>query len=345
MEPKQSIVFIVNPISGTSNKRMILKKVEQLVDKSRFTYEIVKTQYAGHACEIARECANRGVDIVCAIGGDGTVNETARSLVHTDTSLAIIPCGSGNGLARHLHIPMDAIRAIKLINTGVAQRIDYGLINLHPFFCTCGVGFDAFISQRFAEAGKRGLATYVENILQTTRTYNPETYELDVEDENEQKFSFKAVLIACANASQYGNNAFIAPQASVRDGLMDVTVIEPFNVMDAPQMAIQLFNGTLDQSSHIRTLRCKHLRIKRAAPGVIHYDGDPVQTGEVIDVSIVSRGLSCICPTDEGVMDVGETIQNAFVENLNNIFLRSQDIIDKNTELNRRLINKILNKK
>ena len=166
MQELKRIVFVVNPISGTSGKKMILKQIEKLIDKDKFAYDIVQTQYAGHATEIARGAANRGVDIVCAIGGDGTVNETARALVHTDTSLAIIPCGSGNGLARHLHIPMDAIRAIKLINEAEPQLMDYGLINLHPFFCTCGVGLDAFISQKFAEAGKRGFLTYVENILQ-----------------------------------------------------------------------------------------------------------------------------------------------------------------------------------
>ena len=332
------IVFVVNPISGTTGKRMILNKIDKLIDNKRFAYDIVNTQYAGHAFEIARNASNRGIEIVCAIGGDGTVNEIASAIVHTDTALAIIPCGSGNGLARHLHIPMDAIRAIKLINEGSVQLIDYGLINLHPFFCTCGVGFDAFISQKFAESGKRGPLTYMENILKNTLNYNPETYELDVEGENEEKMSYKAVLIACANASQYGNNAFIAPQASVRDGLMDVTIIEPFNMIEAPQLAIQLFNGTIDQSSRIKSFRCKNLHIRRQHAGVIHFDGDPIETGECIDVSIVSQGLRCICPQDEGLMDVGESIQNAVVEYFNNMYLRSEDLIEQNAQRNRRIM-------
>ena len=330
MKERKRILFIVNPISGTANKRSILRQIERLVDRDKFDYQVQQTQYAGHATELARSASNEGIDIVCAIGGDGTVNETARALVHTDTALAIIPCGSGNGLARHLHIPMDAIRAIKLITEVPPSSIDYGLINLHPFFCTCGVGFDAFISQKFAEAGKRGPAIYVENILRTVRNYTPETYELDVENENEEHVTYKAVLIACANASQYGNNAYIAPQASVRDGLMDVTIVEPFNVLEAPQMAIQLFNGTLDQSEHIRTFQCKNLTIKRSHPGVIHYDGDPVMTGDIVEVSLVSKGLQCICPTDEGVMDVGESARNAIIENFNNMYLRSEDFIENN---------------
>lgn len=336
----KKIVFIVNPISGTANKRSVLRQIDRLLDKEKFEYQIVKTEYAGHATEIARAAANEGVDIVCAIGGDGTVNETARALVHTETALAIIPCGSGNGLARHLHIPMDAIRAIKIINEVEPLPIDYGLINLHPFFCTCGVGFDAFISQKFATAGKRGPATYVENILKTALTYSPETYELDVEDENEEHVKYKALLIACANASQYGNNAYIAPQASVRDGLMDVTIVEPFTVLEAPQLAILLFNGLIEDSNHIRTFRCKHLVIKRSKPGVIHYDGDPDESGETVDVSIVSKGLLCVCPTDEGVMDVGESARNSMVEYFNNMYLRSEDFIENNPIRKKSLLRK-----
>ena len=152
MQELKRIVFVVNPISGTSGKKMILKQIEKLIDKDKYAYDIVETQYAGHATDIARGAANRGVDIVCAIGGDGTVNETARALVHTDTSLAIIPCGSGNGLARHLHIPMDAIRAIK------APVVEVHISNVHAreefrhksmISCACtgvilGFGLDSY---------------------------------------------------------------------------------------------------------------------------------------------------------------------------------------------------------
>jgi diacylglycerol kinase family enzyme len=143
----------------------------------------------------------------------------ARSLVHTNTALGIIPCGSGNGLARHLCIPIDVRGALQLINNCAIESFDYGVINGQPFFCTCGMGFDAFISLKFAEAGKRGPITYVENVLKEGLTYKPETYEV-VDDTGTHRH--KAFLIACANASQYGNNAYIAPGASMKDGQMDV---------------------------------------------------------------------------------------------------------------------------
>jgi Sphingosine kinase and enzymes related to eukaryotic diacylglycerol kinase len=162
MTNKKKIVFIVNPISGTQGKKAILKIVDERIDKEKIEYEIIETKYAGHAISIADEAAKNGTDIAVAIGGDGTINEVARSLVHTSTALGIIPCGSGNGLARHLNIPMDPKGAVDVINDGETICIDYGKINSRPFFCTCGVGFDAFVSLKFADSGKRGLLTYLE---------------------------------------------------------------------------------------------------------------------------------------------------------------------------------------
>ena len=146
MNGMKSIVFIINPISGTQSKEEMPKLISDHLNMSRFKYEVQFTEYAGHAAEIARQCAADGIDIAVAVGGDGTINEVARSLVHTHTALGIIPCGSGNGLARHLCIPMDAVKAIQIINECQIESFDYGVINGLPFFCTCGMGFDAFIS-------------------------------------------------------------------------------------------------------------------------------------------------------------------------------------------------------
>ena len=356
MADNKRIIFIVNPISGTSGKNMILKLVETNIDKDKYDYDIVKTKYQGHAAEIATEAAAHGIDIVCAIGGDGTVNEVARSLVHTETALAIIPCGSGNGLARHLHIPLDPLGAINIINDGLIQPMDYGMINDRPFFCTCGVGFDAFISMKFAEAGKRGPLTYIENVLKNGLKYNPEKYEIDIEGEegsdgSEHK-SYEAFLISCANASQYGNNAYIAPQASVRDGLLDVTILKPFNALEAPQVAIQLFNGSIDKNSLIRTFRCKRVKIKRTQSGAVHYDGDPITLGKNIDVSIVPEGLLCVSAQTEGKKEVVENIQGYFTEHFRNMYAKSENILQTNiqktqriSQLNKEILQKLTNNK
>ncbi|CDD34040.1 diacylglycerol kinase family lipid kinase [Phocaeicola barnesiae] len=293
MNSRQHITFIVNPISGTHNKHIILQLVDELIDKERYSYIVRGTEYAGHASLLAEEAVRQHADIVVAIGGDGTINEVGRSLVHTNTSMGIIPCGSGNGLARHLHIPLDPKKAIDILNKGFVKKIDYGIIDSHPFFCTCGVGFDAFVSLKFADSGKRGLATYLENTLRESLTYKPETYTIE---NSSGTVSYKAFLIACANASQYGNNAYIAPQASLTDGMMDVTILEPFTVLDVPALSFQLFNKTIDQNSRIKTMKDKSIVIHRESEGVFHFDGDPIMGGKDLKVEIIQGGLNVVAP-------------------------------------------------
>ena len=163
---KKKIIFILNPISGTVSKAGIPGLIEERLDKEKFDCRIAETKYAGHATELAQQAARQGIDIVVAVGGDGTVNEVGRALVNTKTAMGILPCGSGNGLARHLNLPMNLKKCIDILNDCDIHTLDYGLINRHPFFCTCGMGFDAFISMKFAEAGKRGPITYMQKILE-----------------------------------------------------------------------------------------------------------------------------------------------------------------------------------
>lgn len=290
---KKNIAFIVNPKSGTQGKDHILKLVDERLDKDKYRAEVLYTGYAGHAVEIAARKAEESAWAVVAVGGDGTINEIARSLVHTHTALGIVPCGSGNGLARHLQIPMEPKKAVDILNEGVRLAVDYGKINDVPFFCTCGVGFDAFVSLKFSQAGKRGPLTYLEKTLIESLKYRPETYELEIDGSTTR---YKAFLIACGNASQYGNNAYITPQATLDDGLLDVTILEPFTVLDVPALSFQLFNRTIDQNSRIKTFRCRKLCIHRSKSGVAHFDGDPVMMGKDIEVDIVQKGLHVIVP-------------------------------------------------
>ena len=309
---KKKIVFIMNPISGTSDKKDIPYLIEELLDKEQFDYSIRETEYAGHAYEIAKESKEQGIDIVVAVGGDGTVNEVGRALVHSNTALGIIPTGSGNGLARHLLIPIKIKGAIQVLNDCEITDLDYGIINEHPFFCTCGVGFDAFISEKFAEAGKRGPITYLENILKEGLKYEPETYEIEAENGTIKK---KAFLISCANASQYGNNAYIAPQASMSDGMIDVIIMEPFDALEASQISIEMFNKTLDKNNKIKTFRSKEIKIYRKAPGVIHYDGDPIDTGKEIVVTVKEKGIKILTnPKADRSLRQPNQIQNAAAE-------------------------------
>ena len=338
---KKKIAFIMNPISGTTSKDRIPHLIETTLDQDLYEYNILMTERAGHASELAVSARDEGIDIVVAVGGDGTVNEVARSIVHSDTALGIIPCGSGNGLARHLMLPMNLKKAIQIINRCEIHNLDYGVINGYPFFCTCGMGFDAFVSMKFAEAGKRGPITYVENVLREGLKYKPETYE--IEDEN-GKMRYKAFLISCANASQYGNNAYIAPQASMSDGLMDVIIMEPFDVLEAPQISIDMFNKTLDKSSKIKTFKCKKLRIHRKEAGVIHFDGDPVMTDKDIDIELKEKGIRIIVnPDADKSLRKPNMLQSAAADLFNEINVVREDLTKQTRHI--QALSKVLQRK
>ena len=341
---KKKIVFIINPISGTISKSGIPTLIEQVLDKEKFSYEIRETEYAGHAEEIAIECKEQGVDVVVAVGGDGTVNEVARGITNSNTALGIIPCGSGNGLARHLMLPMDFKKDIDILNHCEIHDLDYGIINEHAFFCTCGMGFDAFISMKFAKAGKRGLTTYVENVLKEGLNYKPETYR--IEDENGIIIN-RAFLISCANASQYGNNAYIAPHASMHDGMLDVIIMEPFDALEAPQVAIELLNKTLDKNQKIKTFRTEHIRIHREKPGVIHFDGDPVMADADVDIRLIPGGIKVVVnPEADRRKRRPNRMQTALSEFFNDINVVRDDLVKQSRNiqaLNKKILRRLNN--
>lgn len=310
---KKSVVFIINPISGTGSKEIIPSLIERHIDKEKYDIQLRFTEYAGHAYEIASQCRTGNVDIAVAVGGDGTVNEVARGIIESDTALGIIPCGSGNGLARHLMLPMNVKGAVEIINDGLIHQLDYGTIDGHPFFCTCGMGFDAFISKKFADAGKRGMLTYLENVLLEGLKYEPETYELTI-DGNETE-PYKAFLLSVANASQYGNDAYIAPQASMSDGLLDVVIMEPFDIFEAPQVGIELMNKTVDKNTKIKSFKARDIMIRRKTPGVIHYDGDPIEAGTELHVMLHDKGIHMVVnPMADKKRRKPNMVQNAFSE-------------------------------
>lgn len=344
MAAKKRVVFIMNPISGTASKSAIPGIIEKRLDKDIFDYTVRQTERPGHAAEIARESKDDGVDIVVAVGGDGTVNEVARSITQSDTALGIIPCGSGNGLARHLMLPLDVAKAVDIINMCNIHELDYGLINSYPFFCTCGMGFDAFISLKFAAAGRRGPVTYIENVLREGLKYQPETYSIEYEGGT---ITQKAFLVSCANASQYGNNAYIAPQASMSDGLLDLIIMQPFDVLDAPQIGIEMFNKTLNKNTRIQTFRTRQLHIHREREGAIHYDGDPVMTGADVDISVVNKGIKVVVnPFADKSRRQPNVVQTAFSDLFNDLNSLRTDINKQGRhiqQLNKNLLKKLNN--
>ncbi len=286
---------IINPISGVGSKRKIPKMIEEVCSGRGCPLEVSFTEYAGHASELTRRAIAEGAKYILAVGGDGTVNEVARAMLHTDAVLGIIPKGSGNGLARELHIPMDARKAIDVIAGGKISTIDCCRANGQVFFCTCGVGFDAAVSQKFAHEKRRGSRTYFKNTVEEYLSYRPEVYELLVDDKPIRE---KAFLVACANASQYGNNAYIAPHANIQDGKMDLTILAPFTPLDIAPLAIQLFTRKIDKNSKIKTMQASRVTIIRQHPGVMHLDGEPVMADSRIDVTVEPGALRVFVPRE-----------------------------------------------
>ena len=278
------MLFIINPISGKGKKKKI---TQMLLDRG---HKVACTEYAGHGEILAREASEK---TIVAVGGDGTVNEVARGLIGSDKTLGIIPCGSGDGLARHLGLSHNIEKAIKTIEQGKAMDMDAALVNDRVFISVCGVGFDAVVSERFALCGKRGLWNYIKQGLKTWRTYEPESYTVTIDGE---AIETKALFITIGNSDQWGNNARITPLADCSDGLLEVTIVNKFSSIELPWLGLKLMTGRIHKSRHVTYLHGKEITIVRNSAGPAHADGDWFTTGNSLVVKIIPKALKIIIP-------------------------------------------------
>lgn len=276
------MLFIINPISGKGKKAKI---AQLLLAKG---YKVAFTEYAGHAEVLAREATE---DIVVAVGGDGTVNEVARGIVGTEKALGIIPCGSGDGLARHLGLSHNIEKALRTIEQGECKRMDTAEVNGRLFLSVCGVGFDAVVSERFAKSGKRGLANYIRQGLKTWRNYTPEKYIVEIDG---KEIDVEALFITVGNSDQWGNNAKITPLADCCDGILDITIVEKFGVLEMPWLALRLMTGTLQRSRKVHCYKGKEVRITRQSEGAAHADGDWYMESATLNIKILPSALKVI---------------------------------------------------
>lgn len=287
---KRKALFIINPISGGKKKDGVPELIKDTVDAGVMEPVIAFSDGVAHARVIAAEAVGK-FDTVVAVGGDGTVNEVASAIVDTDTSLGIVPFGSGNGLSRFLGIPMDTRSAIKNLASGRTEIIDSARVNGQAFFNMAGMGFDAHISEIFSHGKKRGFISYIKSSIKEVVGYQPQNYHIDIDG---KKYDYKAFMLSIANSSQYGNNVHISPKASLQDGLLDVCVIKPFPLWRFPEMSMRMLIKATESSKYVEIIRGKQILIKREHSGPIHLDGEPQMAGTGVDISILPNSLKVI---------------------------------------------------
>jgi len=284
---KRKIRFIINPKSGVQQKNDFPALIEKYIDKSQFDFDIAHTEYKKHAKEIAAKSAAEGDDIVCAVGGDGSVHEVGTVLIGTKTQLAIIPAGSGNGLARHLQIPMDFVQAIETINNGKQAIIDTVLVNDKPFLNVGGYGFDAVIAKGFENHVRRGFWGYVKLVSKQCFGYRPTLFSFEI---NGEKMEKKLFLCTIANANEYGNGFCISPNSSLTDGIVELCMLRPFNLLMAPAVLFRFFRKSNHKGRYMEIIPFTKARITLHSP-IGHYDGEPFDVRNELNVEVVPKSL------------------------------------------------------
>lgn len=285
--------FIINPRSGRAQRN--LPAITAFA--ARHGFETTFTEHRGHAHELARDALAEDCTRIVAVGGDGTMNEVGRALIGSTATLALVPCGSGDGLGRHLGIHGSVERALSLLELGQVRVIDTGTADGHPFFNVAGLGLEADLAQRFHTARVRGLAGYVFHGLASLRHSRPVRLRITGDD---RETDFRAATLAIANGDQYGNHARIAPTASCDDGKLELTALPALSWRNLPTLARRLFDGTLDQDTQVLRLQGRSFVVQRETAGWIHTDGETHLAPATVRFSIIPASLRILCPTPVG---------------------------------------------
>lgn len=288
-------VFIINPISGTYPKDLVEKAIISNIDKS-IEATIIYSRYRGHAGELARYYSDKS-DFLVAVGGDGSVNEVGSALVGTGVPMGIIPVGSGNGLARHLGIPLKVSKAISIINENITRSIDVIKVNEYYSFNVAGVGFDALISQKATESKSRGQLQYVRLVTKEFADYRPLKYQIKFD--NGKVINRKAFIVSFANSSQWGNNFYIAPRAKIDDGLIDMCIISEFPKYEILSLLLSLLDKTIDRGKYDEIYKIKNIELLSENDMIGHIDGESILFGRKVNISIQPLSAKIIVPSKE----------------------------------------------
>lgn len=287
--PPLKIRFIVNPRSGRASRA--LPAVREFA--ARHAAEVALTERPRHASVLAAQALAEGCDLVVAVGGDGTMNEIATVLTGSAATLGLVPCGSGDGLGRHLGIHGPIRRALTILTTGQPRRIDTGLADGKPFFTAAGLGFEAEIARRFNALTRRGFARYLTTSFAAWRQWQPQEFTITAPA---SRTVVRAFTLVVANANQYGNNARIAPAAAVDDGLINLCAVPPINAWNAAPMAVRLFSGNIARARGVTSLAADRFVVERASAGPLHTDGEIHEAGTRVEFAVRPGSLRVMAP-------------------------------------------------
>ena len=289
---KQKIRFIINPISGKKHKDHLPQQIEEHLDHSRFDYEIFISNYAGHASILAKDAINQHVDILAVAGGDGSINEVGTTLIGTDMALAVIPCGSGNGLSRCMNLPLDPIKALQVINKNYRRKIDTVTVNDKSFISISGTGYDAKVAEDYSKDLRRGFDTYFRYIIRNYITMEEQPYTIVMPDET---LDVKAFFISFANSNQMGYDFPISPHASCWDGKVDLFIVQKPNPFELPIMGGYMLDGMMDKAPKVKIIQTSEATIIRPKADVINLDGESVMMEKDLHLKVNPLSLNIIC--------------------------------------------------
>ena len=284
--------FIINPISGSRDNSNIAQLVKENLNLNKFQYDIFYTERKKHAIELSQKAVEEKIDVVIAVGGDGTLHECAQPIIGTETALSVIPRGSGNGFAHHLNIKQDVINCIKDLNNSTISEVDSCSANGKPFVNVSGVGFDAHIAHLFSKITVRGFSSYIKLVLKECILYPSKEYTIKFDNKQRKVDAF---LISWANSSQFGNNAVISPESKIDDGYFEICIVKKLPRILIPILLFRLFNKSIQHSKYVEIIKCKEAQIL-CDDGRSHLDGETYNLGSEIKIKNNPLSLKIFTP-------------------------------------------------
>ena len=289
----ETILFLVNGKAGRGILSGFETLVSTLCNDAGIKFKIQQSEYAGHLNKLTSAAIKEGFKTIVVVGGDGSVNEVFSELLNTDVKLGILPLGSGNGLARHLKIPLNTEKALKLIINGNSKLIDSALINNIPFISIAGTGFDALIAKHFSNSKSRGFWNYFWLTTKYYFSYKPIQYHISSGTRN---FSTKALLVSFSNSNQFGYNISVSPHANIEDGYLDICILKKPPLLALPLTIFYLLTGKIFKSKFHISFKTKRLMVSSNVKQLINVDGEYHESSQQIEVMVLPESLNVFVP-------------------------------------------------